>query len=190
MIDEKKIEQKIAERLLEKDRIGWKMLYSEYSAYLTGVCSRYISEKEDIKDILQNGFIKMFHNIEGFEFRGDGSLKAWMRTIVINEALKLLREKKKVDFKTVDFEGLEIAEENQEPDFNYISKSKIQELISELPLGYRTVFNLYVFEEKTHREIAEILEIGESSSASQFHRAKNILAKKIKDYKLFNARVV
>lgn len=181
-------EQELFKRLLNKDRLSWKELYSLYSGYLTAVCSRYISEKEDIKDILQNSFIKMFHGIESFEYRGEGALKAWASRIVVNEALKLLKEQKKFETKSFDFESLE--EENEEPDFDFISIQIIHDMICELPVGYRTVFNLFVFEQKTHKEIAHILGIAENSSASQFHRAKNILAKKIKEYKSLKADAI
>ncbi len=181
-------EYELAKRLLNKDRLSWKELYSEYSGYLSAVCYRYISEKEDVKDILQNSFIKMFNGIETFEYRGTGSLKAWASKIVVNEALKVLREQKKLDMKTTDFDTIEISDE--EPDLEYIPTTKIHEMISELPVGYRTVFNLFVFEQKTHKEIAQILEIAENSSASQFHRAKNILARKIREYKSFKMEAV
>jgi RNA polymerase sigma factor (sigma-70 family) len=186
MTENKNTEQELFKRLLKKDRLSWKELYSGYSRYLTAVCSRYISEKEDVKDILQNSFIKMFNGIESFDYRGEGALKAWATRIVVNEALKLLREQKKFQF--ADFETMEIADE--EPDFENISTQKIHDMICELPVGYRTVFNLFVFEQKTHKEIASILGIAENSSASQFHRAKNILAKRIREYKTLKADAI
>ncbi len=188
MTKHKNTEQELAKRLLNKDRLSWKELYSGYSGYLSAVCFRYISEKEDVKDILQNSFVNMFHGIEQFEYRGEGSLKAWASKIAINETLKLIKSRKKSELLYTDFESIEIAEE--EPDLENIPAQKIHDMISKLPMGYRTVFNLFVFEQKTHKEIASMLGIAENSSASQFHRAKNLLAKQIREYKSFKADAI
>ncbi|MFC3159888.1 RNA polymerase sigma-70 factor, ECF subfamily [Chryseobacterium arachidis] len=176
-------EQILADRLLKKEEAAWKELFEAYSGSLTYVCSRYIINGDDVHDVLQNSFIQMFRSVDSFEFRGNGSLRAWMTRIVVNESLKHI--KKNSDFKTTA-EDLEIAdtETDEEPDFEEISQAEIMEMIRSLPEGYRAVFNLYVFEEKSHKEIAEILGIAENSSASQFHRAKSMLARKIKEYKM------
>lgn len=143
-------------------------------------------DKEDVHDVLQNGFILMFRSIASFEYRGKGSLKAWITKIVVNESLKHIR--KNPDFKVV-IEDFEVADEqpDENPDFKEISHQVIVDMIRSLPEGYRTVFNLFVFEEKSHKEIAEILGIAENSSTSQFHRAKLMLARKIKEYKMSKA---
>lgn len=176
-------EQILINRLLIKEEAAWKELFGTYSGSLAGVCSRYIVEKDDVRDILQNSFIKMFRSIETFEYRGEGSLKAWMIRIVINEALKLIRDN--AGFQTVtrtfDFPDLE---DNEEPDFEEIPQEEVMKMIQALPKGYRTVFNLYVFEKKSHKEIAGLLGIAENSSASQFHRAKGILVRQIKEFKM------
>jgi RNA polymerase sigma factor (sigma-70 family) len=188
MTESKNTEEQLYNRLLKKDRLSWKELYSNYSRYLTAVCTRYITDREDVKDTLQNSFIKMFNGIEHFDFRGEGALKAWATRIVVNESLKLLRDKKKFDKIFTDFETIEIAED--EPELENISAQKIHDMICELPVGYRTVFNLFVFEQKTHKEISQIMKISENTSASQFHRAKNILAKRIREYKSLKANAV
>ena len=155
-------------------------LYKEYADYLTGVCARYISDEDDLKDILQEGFIKIFTQISTFEYRGVGSLKAWMTKIIINEALFFLsREKIKTSLIENNLPDLP----DEEPDIEGISADVIVRFIQELPAGYRAVFNLYVMEGKSHNEIAQILNIKADSSASQLHRAKNMLAQKINAYK-------
>ncbi|UZT96456.1 RNA polymerase sigma factor [Chryseobacterium fluminis] len=175
-------EQDLAKRLLSKEESAWKELFGAYSGTLTYVCSRYIVSKDDVHDVLQNSFIKMFRSIESFEYRGSGSLKAWITRIVVNESLKHIRQNP--DFKMVtDFEIPDVPDE-EEPDLNEISQAAIMKMIRALPDGYRTVFNLYVFENKSHKEIAVLLGIAENSSASQFHRAKAMLAQKIKEYKM------
>lgn len=182
-------EQILVNRLHMKEETAWKELFGAYSGNLTYVCSRYIISKDDVHDVLQNSFIKMFGSIDSFEYRGNGSLRAWVTRIVVNESLKHI--KKSSDFKLIvdDFEIPDIAEED-EPDFEEISETTIMKMIRTLPDGYRTVFNLYVFEQKSHKEIAELLGIAENSSASQFHRAKAILAQKVKEYKMFKKSAI
>ena len=105
-----------------------------------------------------------------------------MRQISVNEALKLIRKRKRSD--TVEYKwDLPDKEQEEEPDVGNVPSAVIQKMIHALPEGYRTVLNLYAFEEKSHKEIAELLGITESTSASQLHRARAILARQIKDYK-------
>ncbi len=109
-------------------------------------------------DVLQNSFIKMFRSIESFEYRGDGSLRAWITRITVNESLKHIR--RKGDFRSsVEVDDLPDLPNEEEPDFEEIPKDDIMRLIQSLPDGYRTVFNLYVFEKKSHKEIALLLEL-------------------------------
>lgn len=176
-------EQILADRLLRKEEEAWKELFSAYSGHLSYVCSRYITGKEDVHDVLQNSFIKMFRSIESFEYRGNGSLKAWITRIVVNESLKYIRQN--TDFKLIDgeFDFPDLPNE-EEPNLEEIPQTAIMKMIRSLPEGYRTVFNLYVFEMKSHKEIATLLGIAENSSASQFHRAKAMLVQKVKEYKM------
>lgn len=156
-------------------------LYHRHIGYLAAVCSRYISSDEDVRDILQTSFMKIISSLDKFEWRGPGSLRAWMTRITVNESLKFLRENEKT---RKMFEGYVHEDEVvEEPDTDNLSADVIQGMIRELPDGYRTVFNLYVFEEKSHKEIAAMLGITESTSASQFHRAKALLASKIREYR-------
>ncbi|GEN66693.1 RNA polymerase subunit sigma [Chryseobacterium rhizosphaerae] len=176
-------EQILVKHLLMKEEAAWKELFGAYSGNLTYICSRYLTEKEDVHDVLQNSFIKMFRSIDSFEYRGNGSLKAWMTRIVVNESLKHIKQN--TDTKsTVEIEDLPDLPNDEEPDFEEIPKAVIMEMIQSLPDGYRTVFNLYVFETKSHKEISGLLGIAENSSASQFHRAKGLLVQKIKEFKM------
>ncbi len=176
-------EQILVRRLLEKEEAAWKELFGAYSGKLSYVCSRYIIEKEDVHDVLQNSFIKMFRSIDSFQYRGNGSLKAWITRIVINESLSHLKKNSHINTDT-DLDAIPDFPGDDEPDLDSISKESLMEMIRSLPDGYRTVFNLYVFEEKSHKEIAAMLGIGENSSASQFHRAKAILVQKVNEYKM------
>lgn len=167
--------------LIQKGDVSAKKhLYLHYSRYLTGVCARYVIESDHIMEILQESFLKIFSSINSFKYRGEGSLKGWLSKIVVNESLKYLKSNYKFDTQPLSPENEQIAEE--EPDLEGIPLSELHRFIRELPVGYRTILNLYVFEEKSHKEIAKELNIKENSSASQFHRAKNLLASKIKKY--------
>ncbi|PQA94586.1 RNA polymerase subunit sigma [Chryseobacterium shigense] len=176
-------EQILIRRLLTKDEAAWKELFGTYSGNLAGVCNRYISGKDDVHDILQNSFIKMFRSIETFEYRGSGSLKAWMIRITVNEALKHIRQHSG-RIQDTDLSEFPDIPNDEEPDLDEIPQATIMKLIQSLPDGYRTVFNLFVFEQKSHKEIAGLLGIAENSSASQFHRAKGLLIQKIKEFKM------
>lgn len=162
------------------DTVSLRSLYDAHVQYLSAVCNRYISDRDEAKDVLQESLIKIFSKIEDFDYRGPGSLRAWMRRILVNEALMHLRRKNRSFEVPITEEIQESTEE--EPDFENISMETLQEMIRSLPAGYRTVFNLYVFEEKSHKEIASLLGISENTSYSQFSRAKSLLVRKIKEY--------
>ena len=160
------------------DASGMRAFYERYVGFLTAVCSRYVPDRAAVKDILQEVFVKAFDRIGSFEYRGEGSVKAWMHRIVVNDSLKFLRANGKMKY----VDDLPDVEDEQMDSLPDVPVSVVAEMIKSLPDGYRTVFNLFVFEKKSHREIAELLGIKEDSSASQFFRARAMLAKKIKEY--------
>lgn len=168
-------------RLIQQgDREAMQTLYRSHIEYLNGVCARYVVDSESRRDVLQDSFVKIFTSMSSFNNRGPGSLKAWMTKIVVNESLQHLRHS--VRFDTIDNLPDTEAAYDDPPDPSRVPADVLEHMIHELPTGYRTVFNLYVFENKSHKEIAALLGIKENSSASQFNRAKKILAKKINDY--------
>lgn len=176
------IEKTLVEQARKGDRTAMRQIYDCYSRYLTATCSRFLPDEGDLRDVLQDSFVKIFSSLDRFEYRGEGSLKAWMRQISVNEALKLIRKRKRND--TVEYKwDLPDKEDEEEPDVGSVPPEVIQRMIKELPEGYRTVLNLYAFEDKSHKEIAGLLGITESTSASQLHRARAILARRINDYK-------
>ena len=184
MTKEEKKEYKLLQQIVQGNKTAMKRFYDDNAGYLTAVCSRYISNREDVKDVLQESFINIFKAIGRFEFKGAGSLRAWSARIVVNEALKHIKGKDKMLLTTLPSWDLPDIADDQEPDFEDISTSAILEMIQSLPTGYRTVFNLYVFENKSHKEIASILNIAENTSASQYHRAKGMLIKEIELYRI------
>ena len=153
-------------------------LYSRYSGSMYGVALRYSRNKSEAEDVLQEAFIRIFKYIKNFEGRNEGSLSAWIKTIVINTTLSYNRNNKKHHY-TEDVDDVQVGEN---PVFDISSdgdtddrKSKVMKAMQQLPVGYRTVFNLYSLEGYTHKEIAEILDISENTSKSQLSKARKYL---------------
>ncbi len=178
----KQSEQKLVNDVRRGDNAAVKKLYDTWSGYLFALCTRYITDKNIAEDVLQDSFIKILSSFDSFTWKGEGSLKAWISRITVNEALQYLRKQKKLNFVEYSDALPDKSDDENEPQVDGIPPAVLQKMIQELPDGYRTVFNLFVFEEKSHKEIAEMLGITESTSASQFHRARKILAQKIRDY--------
>lgn len=175
-------ERQIAEDIRKGDNAAVKKLYDTWSGYLFALCSRYIPDKDAAEDVLQDSFLKIISAIGSFTWKGEGSLKAWMSRIAVNEALQYLRRKKKNCFLEYQDRLPDMEDTEDDPGVASVPPEVIQRMIQELPDGYRTIFSLFVFEEKPHKEIAQMLGITESTSASQYHRARKILAKKIAEY--------
>ena len=184
-------EQRLVKRLKDGDKAAAREFYSLYADYLAGVCSRYIADKDNQKDVLQDAFLHILTHIDDFQYRGAGSLQAWVTKVVVNDSLNYLRTKDRHELmqrpqigssaRMLDYDVADESEED-DPPLADIPPDVIQEMLSRLPTGYRTVLNLYVFEGKNHQEIANLLGIGKDSSASQLHRARNLLAKMMKEY--------
>ena len=153
-------------------------LYTRYVGFAMAAALRYVPDHDEVQDVVQDSFIKVFSSIARFQYRGEGSLKAWLLRIVANEAINSVRQKNR--FSMID----EIPDdvENEEPEVERVPPDVLTRMIGELPDGYRLVLNMFVFEELSHKEIGEKLGIKEVTSASQYLRAKKLLAKKITDY--------
>lgn len=177
-------EEILIDRVRQGDSTAQRGLYDSYANRLLSVSMRYVGRGDVAEDILHDAFIKIFNSIDRFEYRGEGSLRAWMERITINTALEWLRTNKRIDFVALNSE---YKEHNiiEEPSYNQterIPKQILMQFIAELPDGYRTVFNLFCIEGYSHREIAHELNIAEKSSSSQLLRAKRLLAKRINEY--------
>lgn len=168
-------------RLVETDGpAAMRLIYSRYIGQLTAVCFRYILNDEDVKDVLQDAFLRIFASIGKFRYKGEGSLRAWMTKVIVNETLKFLNTNRRIDFTDISDDMAGMSED--EPEVADVPASVIHGFIRELPDGYRLIFNLFVIEGRSHREIAAMLGIREGTSASQLHRAKALLAAKIREY--------
>jgi RNA polymerase sigma-70 factor (ECF subfamily) len=152
-----------------------KLLYDMYAGKMLSVCMRYINDKAEAEDVLQEGFIKIFSHI--IHFRAEGSFEGWMRKIFVNTALSVLRVKQ---LKFTDSLDNHLNYSKVDPSvFDKIGTQEIFEMIRNLPNGYRIVFNLFAIEGYSHKEIAEMLNITESTSRTQFLKARNALKEKL-----------
>lgn len=141
-----------------------------------GVCLRYVDDRETARDLLQDGFVKVFTGLDSYS--GSGSFEGWMRRIFVNCALEYLRRSDVLREAT----DLENTAELIHPDSSAISDlsaAELMRLVSELPTGFRTVFNMFAIEGYSHKEIGEMLGITESTSRSQYTRAKQLLQRRI-----------
>ncbi len=155
-----------------KDPLGQKFLFDQYARQMFLLCYRYVKKKEDAEELMLNGFYKFYKNIRKFQYRGESSVLPWLKKVMINECLMFLRKKKELRIVPLN-EETEVC--IREEIISGISAENIYQLITELPPGYRTVFNLYVIDGMTHREIAKALHITEGTSKSQLNRARSIL---------------
>ena len=160
-----------------------RLLYDRYMPLLASVCTRYIADDSDAKDVLQDSFVSIFTSIGGFTYKGEGSLRAWMTRIVVNKAINSL--KKSMRLSQIETPGRvpDVPDDDGgDVEAGLVPIDVIHGFIRQLPDGYRTVFNMSVIEHRSHSEIAATLGIKKETSASQLHRAKAVLARQIRDY--------
>jgi RNA polymerase sigma factor (sigma-70 family) len=146
--------------------------YDRFSPRMLGVCYRFAKSREDAEDMLQEGFIKIFTQLD--QYRGEGSLEGWIRRVIVHTCINVLKKNKKFA-DTVDITYAHGFHTNEDLVPSLLQAKQIVECIRSLPLGYRTVLNLYAIEGYSHKEIGIMLEIGESTSRSQYTRAKAML---------------
>lgn len=163
---------------LEGDRRMQEELYRRFSPRMYGVCLRYAGSAEEAEDILQEGFIKIFKKLGSF--RGDGSFEGWVRRIFVNTAIEHFRRKRYLQPVTEKEENS--IEGKSLSALDDLAEKDILALVRQLSPGYRTVFNMYVVEGYTHKEIGDMLGISEGTSKSQLSRAKVILQDMVKQY--------
>jgi RNA polymerase sigma-70 factor (ECF subfamily) len=177
-------EEKLVKDCKSGKSYALELLYNKYSANMLGVCMRYCSNKTEAEDILQEGFIKVFTNIGKYKKLKTSSLGGWIRRIIVNTALNHHRDNIKNKYYTDidDIEDvliIETEDDNNDADENKISEKEIMGIIQNLPEGYRIVFNLYVFEEYSHKKIAGDLNISVNTSKSQLSKARTYIKKEL-----------
>lgn len=156
-------------------------LYTRYAKPMLALCYRYTGDIDAAHDVLHDGFVKIFTN---FSFKGECALDTWVYRVMMTQAVDYLRRKQRLTQLVWSETTLpDIADEDDIAESgSQIAEDVLMKFVAELPDGCRTVFNLYVFEEKSHKEIARLLHIKEHSSTSQLHRARQLLAQRIKAY--------
>ena len=164
-----KVDERLVRKCIKGDNQAIEELYHLVSAGLFGVCLRYANNWEDAQDLLHDGFLKIMDNLS--QFRWEGSFEGWLRRIMVNEAINYYRKGNIIQFQeyeNVDFkiEGFELSA------LEKMTQQELLDLLDQLPVGYRIVFNLFAIEEFSHLEISKILGISESTSKSQYRKAR------------------
>ena len=172
-------EEELVKRCVNNDRHAQEFLFNQFYKDLYLIAMRYLSDHHDAEDVISESITKVFNSLKNFSYQGQGSLGRWVRTILINESIRLLKKRSLIQFnedvKHMDFENSDANGLQQ------MQASDIIRMIEKLPTGYRTVFNLFVVEGYAHREIANMLHISENTSKTQLMKARNHLMNCIKE---------
>ena len=174
-------EQKAIEGCKKQDRISQKFLFDTYSDGMLMVCMRYVKHLPDAEEIMLNGFYNFYKSIDRFIYSHEGSIGGWLKKIMVNECLMFLR--KNNGFKIVDQEhAAEVDADNGR--MARMNAAEIFKMVMTLPVGYRTVFNLFAIEGYSHKEIAAMMNITEGTSKSQLNKARGLLQQAMKQMML------
>ena len=180
--------KKIINGCLAGNRRDQELLYRRHAAKLYAVCLQYSGNDEEARDILQEGFIKIFENL--VHYKHEGSFEGWMRRIVVNTALEKYRNRHNL-YRVDDIDT--IPEQDAEPDnmdYSGLGVSDLLDIIRELPPKYRMVFNLYAIEGYSHKEISKMVNISEGTSKSNLSRARVILQRRVSSYTGIRKRII
>lgn len=165
----------LVKALKKSEAKAQRQVYDKYSNRMLGLCFRYVCDEMAAEDVMVEGFLKVFAKID--QFNGEGSFEGWIRRIMVNESLGHLRKQKRILEDTLSDEANNIPDYTQAD--QQLQTEELLGLVEALPVGYRTVFNLYAIEGYAHIEIAQMLGITESTSKSQLHRARAMLQKMV-----------
>lgn len=168
-------EESLVKGCCRRDQRAQRKLYEKFAPVMYPLCLRYVKEISEAEDVMISGFMKAFDKID--TYTGKGSLNGWLRKIMINQALGHLR-KNKTMYLEVDLDATDYLP-SLSPDMDHLEAEDLMNLVRQLPLGYRTVFNLYAIEGYSHKEIAQLLGISENTSKSQLSRARGLLQKQL-----------
>lgn len=183
-LTDKEIAGKLIKSCQNGDKKSQQLLYQAFYGKMLNVCFRYANDLDEAKDILQEGFIKMFSSLDGYENKG--SLEGWVRRIIVHTAIDYVRKKREVFVDITDYsvqnEASVVDTEEELNEYSRIKADILLNLIQKLSPAYKTVFNLYVIEEYSHKQIGEMLNVSEGTSKSNYAKAKQNLKKLFDDY--------
>lgn len=174
-------DDKLVDKCVAGDPKGQQLLFDRFSPLMMGVVLRYVNDREKANDVLQDAFIKVFKNIK--RYKKEGSLEGWIRRIVVNTALDQIRKNKKYQ-KHIEVDDISINLSKPSEAEEQLEAESLMYIIKQLPEGFKLVFNMYAIEGYSHKEIADKLGISESTSKSQYSRAKSTLRKLLKKYNI------
>lgn len=173
-------DKKLIAGCLQHKRAFQKILYDSHRNKMYSICLRYLKDKDLANEALQRGFIKVFEKLSSFKINSSGSLGGWIRSIIVFTAIDLIKERKKLLFDDIEnIPSKEVYSDDNYLNYQNVDYPSLLDLLDELPLGYRTVFSMYVLDEIKHDEIASILKISVATSRSQLHKAKKMLKEKV-----------
>jgi RNA polymerase sigma-70 factor, ECF subfamily len=176
-------EQELIDQCLKHNRHAQELLFNNHYDDLYGLAMRYLGDHHDTEDAIISSFARVYKNLNGFTYQGKGSLGKWIRTILINESLRILKKRKVFHFDS-DSEKNSLRS-SQSDGLQQLQGVDVIRMIEQLPAGYRTVFNLFIIEGYTHKEIAYMLGISENTSKSQLSKARNQLIEKLQGNKSY-----
>ena len=171
-------ERQLLDAIQRGERAALRRLYDRYSGYAMAIGLRYVPDCDEARDVLQDSFVKILTSIGRFDYRGEGSLKSWVSRIVANRAIDYIKQHQRLQFTDEVPENIN----EEEPEIGGVPPDILDGMIGQLPAGYRVVLNLFVFEQLSHRDIAQRLGITESASTSQLFRAKRMLQRMVREY--------
>ena len=171
-----KNESVLIKKAIKKNREAQHVLFEMHAPKMLSVCRYYIKDVQQAEEAMLNGFFKVFTNLKSF--KNEGSFEGWIRRIMVRESISFLRQQKKMEFPT---EVVEFDKSTSNNIKTNIEVAEIQQLVDNMPEGYRVVFVMYAIEGYKHHEIAEILNISQGTSKSQLFKARKMLQEKIKE---------
>jgi RNA polymerase sigma-70 factor (ECF subfamily) len=169
-------DRELANRCLSGDRSAFETLWKQHSGKMYSVCKRYFDRNEDAQDALQEGFIRVYKHLD--QWQGEGPLGAWIRKVMINTSLNMLKSQARKGVH-VQFETSSELTQNDFDALGKLNEDDLLNLIRQMPAGYRTVFNLFALEGYSHLEIADMLSVSENTSKTQYHKAKGWLKSRL-----------
>ena len=179
-------EKELVNRCIDDDRHAQEFLFNQHYPDLYLIAMRYLSDHHDAEDVIIQSFTRVFKNLKKFSYQGPGSLGKWVRTILINEAIRALKKRRLIEF-SEDIRHIEVAHDDVNG-LQQMQASDIISMIEKLPVGYRTVFNLFVVEGYLHKEIGEMLGISENTSKTQLKKARHHLMNCINEEKNYGTK--